>query len=140
MVPQVFAFRANCDQGKRSEDFGSEEAKEGGASHKKIKAACQSRPASAHHDHWNPCQNRTRFRMPIPSPGCSPGRTPGVRVAPKPVAKPGQLVGHYKGNPQTVLRCLEERWSRKFGPAFKVDRMMKVTIRNEETQEPFARF
>jgi len=32
-----------------------------------------------------------------------------------------------------------KRWSRKFGPVFKVDRMMKVTIRNEETQEPFAR-
>lgn len=31
------------------------------------------------------------------------------------------------------------RWSRKFGPAFKVDRMLRVMIRNEETKEPFAR-
>lgn len=34
---------------------------------------------------------------------------------------------------------LDERWSRKFGPAAKVDRMRKVTIQNEETKEPFAR-
>ena len=33
----------------------------------------------------------------------------------------------------------EQRWSRKFGPLVKVDRMMKVTIQNEETQEPFTR-
>jgi transposase len=33
---------------------------------------------------------------------------------------------------------LPERWSRKFGPVVKVDRMKKVTIQNEETQEPFA--
>ncbi len=32
----------------------------------------------------------------------------------------------------------EERWSRKFGPVVKVDRMTKEVIRNEETQEPFA--
>ncbi len=33
----------------------------------------------------------------------------------------------------------KERWSREFGPVFKVDRMMKVTIQNEETKEPFTR-
>jgi integrase len=32
-----------------------------------------------------------------------------------------------------------ERWSRNFGPVVKVDRMMRVTIQNEETKEPFAR-
>ena len=31
-----------------------------------------------------------------------------------------------------------ERWSRNFRPTAKVDRMTKVTIQNEETQEPFA--
>ena len=31
-----------------------------------------------------------------------------------------------------------QRWSQKFGPVFKVDRMMKVTIQNEEKKEPFA--
>ena len=35
-------------------------------------------------------------------------------------------------------RRVDQRWSRKFGPAVKVDRMMKVTIQNEETKEPFA--
>jgi NADH dehydrogenase/NADH:ubiquinone oxidoreductase subunit G len=32
-----------------------------------------------------------------------------------------------------------ERWSRKFGPGVKMDRMMKVTIQNDKTKEPFAR-
>jgi hypothetical protein len=32
-----------------------------------------------------------------------------------------------------------QRRSRKFGPAVKMDRMMKVTIRNDKTKEPFAR-
>src|SRR6056297_2189867 len=31
-----------------------------------------------------------------------------------------------------------QRWSRKFGPVVKVDRMMKETIQNEETKEPFS--
>ena len=31
-----------------------------------------------------------------------------------------------------------KRWSRDFGPVDKVDRMMKVTIRNEEPKEPFV--
>jgi hypothetical protein len=35
--------------------------------------------------------------------------------------------------------CVIERWSRKFGPAVKMDRMMKVTIQNDKTKEPFAR-
>jgi sugar phosphate isomerase/epimerase len=34
---------------------------------------------------------------------------------------------------------LQERWSRKFGPGVKMDRMMKVTIQNDKTKEPFAR-
>ena len=34
---------------------------------------------------------------------------------------------------------IKERWSRNFEPVVKVDRMMKVTIQNEETKEPFAR-
>ncbi|MGB0412341.1 MAG: acyclic terpene utilization AtuA family protein [Pikeienuella sp.] len=34
---------------------------------------------------------------------------------------------------------LGKRWSRKFGPVVKVDRMTKDVIQNEETQEPFAR-
>lgn len=32
-----------------------------------------------------------------------------------------------------------ERWSRKFGPVVKVDRMTREVIQNEETKEPFAR-
>jgi integrase len=31
-----------------------------------------------------------------------------------------------------------ESWSRKFGPVVKVDRIMKATIQNEETKEPFT--
>ena len=33
-----------------------------------------------------------------------------------------------------------ERWSRKFGPVVKVDRMKKVMIQNDKKKEPFARF
>jgi len=32
-----------------------------------------------------------------------------------------------------------QRCSRKFGPGVKMDRMMKVTIQNDKTKEPFAR-
>jgi len=32
----------------------------------------------------------------------------------------------------------EQRWSRNVGPVVKVDRMMKETIQNEETKEPFS--
>jgi len=32
----------------------------------------------------------------------------------------------------------DQRWSRKFGPVVKVDRLMKVTIQYEETKEPFS--
>ena len=31
-----------------------------------------------------------------------------------------------------------QRWSRKFGPAFKVDRMTQETIQNDEEKEPFG--
>ena len=33
-----------------------------------------------------------------------------------------------------------QRWSRKFGPVVKVDRMKKVMIQNAKKKEPFARF
>jgi len=32
----------------------------------------------------------------------------------------------------------EQRWSRNFGPVFKMDRLMRKTIHNDETKEPFA--
>jgi hypothetical protein len=34
--------------------------------------------------------------------------------------------------------CVIERWSRKFGPVVKVDRMTREVIQNEETKEPLA--
>ena len=37
------------------------------------------------------------------------------------------------------INAAQQRWSRNFGPVVKVDRMMKETIQNEETKEPFAR-
>ena len=37
------------------------------------------------------------------------------------------------------VASVDERWSRKFEPVVKVDRMKKVTIQNEETKDPFAR-
>ncbi|WP_458792936.1 hypothetical protein [Yoonia sp. MH D7] len=37
-------------------------------------------------------------------------------------------------------RCLNQRWSRIFGPVVKVDRMTKEVIPNDKTKEPFARF
>ena len=43
------------------------------------------------------------------------------------------------GSTQLVDGTLTERWSRNFEPVVKVDRMMKVTIQNEATKEPFAR-
>ena len=33
-----------------------------------------------------------------------------------------------------------QRWSRDFGPVFKVDRLMRETIQNEEAKEPFCGF
>ena len=33
---------------------------------------------------------------------------------------------------------IPERWSRKFGPAVKMDRLMRKTIHNDETKEPFG--
>jgi type IV secretion system protein VirD4 len=42
-------------------------------------------------------------------------------------------------NGSTSLQSISERWSRKFGPFVKVDRMTKEVIQNEETKEPFAR-
>jgi putative transposase len=41
--------------------------------------------------------------------------------------------------PEYISGKLLERWSRKFGPGVKMDRMMKVTIQNDKTKEPFAR-
>ncbi len=40
---------------------------------------------------------------------------------------------------ENTRETIAKRWSRNFGPVVKVDRMMKVTIQNEETKEPFAR-
>lgn len=37
------------------------------------------------------------------------------------------------------LSLTDQRWSRKFGPAVKMDRMMKEVIQNDKTKEPFAR-
>ena len=31
-----------------------------------------------------------------------------------------------------------KRWSRKFGPVVKVDRLYRKTIQNDETKEPFS--
>ena len=31
-----------------------------------------------------------------------------------------------------------QRWSREFGPVFKVDQLVKEMIQNDETKEPFA--
>ncbi|WP_428543128.1 catalase/peroxidase HPI [Profundibacter sp.] len=39
----------------------------------------------------------------------------------------------------TATRVDLERWSRKFGPVVKVDRLMRKTIQNDETKEPFSR-
>ena len=44
---------------------------------------------------------------------------------------PGNWVGG-------ILRGDEERWSRKLGPGFKVDRMTKKTIQNVQEKEPLA--
>ena len=48
------------------------------------------------------------------------------------------MQGSVVANPQLVRTGQSERWSRKFGPVVKVDRMMKEVIQNEETKEPFA--
>jgi RNA polymerase sigma-70 factor, ECF subfamily len=59
------------------------------------------------------------------------------------------LEAHVNGGFSSVfpfdgLRCARmadrviQRWSPKFGPVVKVDRMTKEVIQNEETQEPFA--
>ncbi|WP_428539248.1 hypothetical protein [Profundibacter sp.] len=38
-----------------------------------------------------------------------------------------------------IVETLSQRWSRKFGPVVKVDRLMRKTIQNDETKEPFSR-
>ncbi|WP_428541728.1 hypothetical protein [Profundibacter sp.] len=53
----------------------------------------------------------------------------GGRPGPELDGLDGDITCHYR----------VQRWSRKFGPVVKVDRLMRKTIQNDETKEPFSR-
>ena len=37
-----------------------------------------------------------------------------------------------------IVEILHERWSQDFGPVVKMDRLMRKTVHNDETKEPWT--
>jgi len=68
--------------------------------------------------------------------GADDARTPPPHPQPPSEFSKCPTCEEYGRNARTEMR--QKRWSRKFGPVVKVDRLMKVTIQYEETKEPFS--